>query len=117
MKKNVSKFNESTMRQILGAYLEQYGALTIAEAKEEFNAIFEDKFSSYDKEILPSSATTPRFEKILGNIVSHQVEPVKRYKEGFICDKTCRPAVFANSNMTLTAFARKRHPHRLKRED
>ena len=105
--------NEAKVRELIGAAVSEVGSLTIAETKRVIGGI---KLSAYDKAILPSSETTPRFEKIIGNIVSHQVEPIQEYDEGFICDKTCRPAVFAKANMTLTEFARYRSPHRMKRD-
>ena len=52
-----------------------------------------------DQEILPSSKTVERWNKIVGNIVSHQKEVVGEY-DGFYVLKNTYPATFVSKSTT-----------------
>lgn len=103
-------FNEKAMKDVVGRLLQSYGSLTIGELKAV--AYGDVQLAQNDVSTLPSSDTTMRFEKILGNIVSHQEKDVEFYPEGFMVDKSKRPAVFVASYgkrpYSLGQFARKR---------
>ena len=105
------RFTEKEVRSKLAEHCANYGAMTIGEAKAIFRS--EEKMTYTDMETIPSSATTCRYEKTIGNIVSHQVEPIQYYEEGFICDKTIRPAVFeyavGPNQLSLGTYARLRN--------
>lgn len=82
---------EAQIRRAIKPLLTVYGELNTSEVKKLLNTVLE--FSEEDK--IPS---TTRNEVLIiqriGNIVAHQAETIKIYDEGFVLDKSSRPAKF-----------------------
>ena len=82
---------EAEIRRAIKPLLTVYGELNTTEVKQLLNIVLE--FSAED--IIPS---TTRNEVLIiqriGNIVAHQAEILKIYDEGFVVDKSIRPAKF-----------------------
>lgn len=83
--------SEAEIRRAIKPLLDKYGQLNTSEIKQKLNEVLvfdeEDKvMSKTRKEIL--------IIQRIGNIVAHQSEKIKKYEEGFIVDKTHKPALF-----------------------
>lgn len=82
---------EAEIRRAIKPLLTVYGELNTSEVKKLLHTVLE--FSDEDQ--IPS---TTRNEILIiqriGNIVAHQAEVVKTYDEGFVVDKSTRPAKF-----------------------
>lgn len=83
---------EKDIKKVIPELLDSEGrSLTTTEVKQKLDTVAE-----YSKEDLSPSPTRPGEVKVtqrIGNIVSHQKEPVKEY-EGFTVDKREKPAKF-----------------------
>lgn len=82
---------EGQIRAAIRPLIEMYGELTTSEIKQQIEEVLilddDDKIKSETRnEIL--------ILQRIGNIVAHQSEEVKIYDEGFIVDKSFRPAKF-----------------------
>ncbi len=86
---------EAQIRRAIKPLLTVYGELDTSEVKKLLHTVLE--FDDEDK--IPS---TTRNEMLIiqriGNIVAHQTDSVKVYQEGFVLDKTHRPAKFTLLN-------------------
>lgn len=82
---------EADIRRAIVPLLDQYGALTTTEVKQRLSEVLE-----FDDEDRIPSRTRNEILIIqrIGNIVAHQASPVQTYDEGFVVDKTVRPARF-----------------------
>ncbi len=83
---------EAQIRKAIKPLLAVYGELNTTEVKTLLNTVL-----LFDSDDITPSPTRPGEVLILqriGNIVAHQVERVKIYDEGFVLDKTTRPAKF-----------------------
>ena len=83
--------SEKQIRVAIRPLIEMYGELTTSEIKQKIEEVLilddeDKKMSTTRKEIL--------IIQRIGNIVAHQGEKVKIYDEGFIVDKSYRPAKF-----------------------
>ena len=83
---------EAQIRRAIKPLLTVYGELNTSEVKNLLHTVLE--FSEEDN--IPS---TTRNEVLIiqriGNIVAHQQETRKIYDEGFVLDKSSRPAKFS----------------------
>ena len=83
--------SEAEIRRAIKPLLTVYGELNTSEVKQLLGTVLE--FSNED-----NIASTTRNEVLIiqriGNIVAHQTEEVKIYDEGFVVDKSIRPAKF-----------------------
>ncbi len=91
---------EKQIRRAVKILLEQYGALNTTEVKEHLNEVLQ-----FDQDDLKPSTTRPgeyMIQQRIGNVVSHQDYENELYPEGFIIDKTSKPAIwysaFGNTN-------------------
>lgn len=83
---------EAEIRRAIRPLLTAYGELNTTEVKDLLHMVLE--FDGEDQEHSPTRNEMKIMQRI-GNIASHQAEPVKIYKEeGFILDKTRSPAKF-----------------------
>ena len=86
---------EAQIRRAIKPLLTVYGELNTSEVKKLLHTVLE--FSEEDN--IPS---TTRNEVLIiqriGNIVAHQQETIKIYDEGFVLDKSSRPAKFSLLN-------------------
>lgn len=82
---------ESDIRKAIKPLLDKYGQLTISEVKTHLCEVLE--FDEDDKKLSSTRREMLILQRI-GNIVAHQNTSIKEYKEGFIVDKTIKPAVF-----------------------
>jgi len=91
---------EAEIRRAIKPLLTVYGELNTSEVKKLLHTVLE--FS--DEDNIPS---TTRNEVLIiqriGNIVAHQAEQIKTYDEGFVLDKSSRPAKFSLLNPILQA--------------
>lgn len=94
---------ESEIKRAIKPLLSIYGELNTSEVKELLHTVLE--FSEEDK--MPSGSRNEiKIMQIIGNIVSHQTETIKIYEEGFVVDKTSKPAKFSLLNpISKTAIA------------
>ena len=85
--------NEKDIKKTIPEMLDSLGpTLNTTEVKKNIG-----KFLPHDEEDRIPSPTRPgevKADQRSGNIVSHQKELVKEYKEGFIVDKREKPAKF-----------------------
>lgn len=83
---------EAEIRRAIQPLLTAYGELNTTEVKDLLHLVLE--FDEEDREY-SSTRNEMKIMQRIGNIASHQAEPVKTYEEdGFILDKTCSPAKF-----------------------
>jgi len=86
---------EAQIRRAIKPLLTVYGELNTSEVKKLLHTVIE--FSEEDN--IPS---TTRNEVLIiqriGNIVAHQTETIKTYDEGFLLNKSLRPAKFSLLN-------------------
>ena len=84
---------EGQIRLAIRPLLELYGKLDTTQIKSLLEEVLD-----FDEEDMVMSETRTSEMKIIqriGNIISHQTENVKIYPEGFIIDKSSRPAVWS----------------------
>lgn len=83
--------SEGEIRRAIKPMVEMFGELTTSEVKTLIS-----EFLEFDKDDLIQSPTRNEIKIIqrVGNIVAHQNETKKIYKEGFIVDKSEIPAKF-----------------------
>lgn len=100
---------ERQIRRAVKILLEHYGALDTSEVKEHLNEVLK-----FDEEDLISSTTRPgesMIQQRIGNVVSHQTNEIELYSEGFLIDKTSRPAMWysdsGNTNEERISFENK----------
>jgi len=86
---------EAQIRRAIKPLLTVYGELNTSEVKKLLHTVLE--FSEED-----NKPSTTRNEVLIiqriGNIVAHQTETIKTYDEGFILNKSSRPAKFSLLN-------------------
>lgn len=83
---------EYEIRRIAKQLLDKYGQLNTSELE---NLIFD--IGIPDKDDLRKSKTRngePMLRQIIRNVVVHQTEKIQQYPEGFIIDKTKKPAIW-----------------------
>ena len=86
---------EAQIRRAIKPLLTVYGELNTTEVKNLLHTVL-----SFDAEDNTPSVTRNEVLIIqrVGNIVAHQTETVKTYDEGFVLDKSSRPAKFSLIN-------------------
>lgn len=86
---------EAQIRRAIKPLLTVYGELNTTEVKKLLHTVL-----SFDAE--DNTPSTTRNEVLIiqriGNIVAHQAETIKIYDEGFVLDKSSRPAKFSLIN-------------------
>lgn len=82
---------EAEIRRAIRPLLDKYGQLNTSEVKQRLAEVL--VFDDEDKVMSKTRKETLIIQRI-GNIVAHQSEEIKKYEEGFIVDKTRRPALF-----------------------
>lgn len=82
---------ESEIRSAIKPLVEFYGEMTTSEIKKHLEEVLD-----YDADDKKQSETRNELliTQRIGNIVAHQSETVKVYSEGFIVDKSYKPAHF-----------------------
>lgn len=86
---------EAQIRRAIKPLLTVYGELNTSEVKKLLHTVLE--FSEEDN--IPSrTRNEPLIIQRIGNIVAHQTETIKFYDEGFVVNKTSRPAKFSLLN-------------------
>lgn len=82
---------ESEIRKAIRPLLDKYGELNTTEVKQHLSEVL-----VYDEDDMEQSPTRNEvmITQRIGNIVAHQQEPVKEYSEGFVVDKSVKPARF-----------------------
>lgn len=86
---------EGEIRGAVRLLLERYGRLTTTEVKEKLEEVL--AFDDEDR-IVSTVRNEYMILQRIGNIVSHQVEDIKTYDEGFTVDKRGEIAIFYLSN-------------------
>lgn len=77
--------NEDSIRRAVKLLLEQYGQLSTSEVKQHL----EEVITFDDEDLEPSSSRNEtKIMQRIGNIVSHQVDPIKDYLGSYRVDKT-----------------------------
>lgn len=82
---------EGQIRVAIRPLIEMYGELTTSEIKQKIEEVL--VLDEEDKKLSETRNEILIIQRI-GNIVAHQSEEVKFYDEGFIVDKSFRPAKF-----------------------
>lgn len=82
---------EAEIRRAIKPLLDKYGQLNTSEVKKKLNEVL--VFDDDDKKMSQTRNEMLIIQRI-GNIVAHQSGKVKEYEEGFILDKTQKPALF-----------------------
>lgn len=82
---------EAEIRRAIKPLLDKYGELSTTEVKQKLDEVL--VFDDDDKEMSTTRNEILIIQRI-GNIVAHQTDPLKVYSEGFIVDKSTRPAKF-----------------------
>ncbi|CAK1250024.1 DUF3883 domain-containing protein [Fructobacillus fructosus] len=77
--------NEDSIRRAVKLLLEQYGQLKTSEVKKHLDEVI--AFDNEDLEPSPTRNETKIMQRI-GNIISHQIAPVKDYLSSYRVDKT-----------------------------
>lgn len=86
---------EAQIRRAIKPLLTVYGELNTSEVKSLLHTVLE--FSEEDN--IPSKTRNEiLIIQRIGNIVAHQDEKIKVYEEGFVVNKTTRPATFSLLN-------------------
>lgn len=92
---------ETEIRRAIKPLLTVYGELNTSEVKKLLHTVLE--FSEEDN--IPSATRNEvLIIQRIGNIVAHQTETIKTYDEGFVLDKSSRPAKFYLLNPILNAI-------------
>ena len=97
--KEKNYLSEGDVRTVIGEIVKGAASYTTKTIK--------DKFAELDAVTKPGDWNvvggdeTYRIFKVIGNIVSHQAEPVKRYAEGFTVVKATRPALFVSNELAI----------------
>lgn len=83
--------SEAEIRRAIRPLLDKYGELNTSDVKHHLEEvlIYDD-----DDKILSTKRNEMMIIQRIGNIVAHQQENIKEYSEGFIVDKTNKPAKF-----------------------
>lgn len=82
---------ENEIRKAIRPLVDKYGSLNTTEVKDKLKEVL--VFDEDDK-IKSKTRNEILIIQRIGNIVAHQKEQVKIYSEGFMVDKTTKPAVF-----------------------
>jgi hypothetical protein len=91
----MASHTEAQIRRAIKPLLTVYGELNTSEVKKLLHTVLE--FSEEDN--IPSTTRNePLIIQRIGNIVAHQTETIKTYDEGFVVDKSSRPAKFSLLN-------------------
>jgi hypothetical protein len=91
---------EAEIRRAIKPLLTVYGELDTSEVKTLLHTVLE--FSEEDK--IPSKTRNEiLITQRIGNIVAHQAETIKTYDEGFVLNKSSRPAKFSLLNFISNA--------------
>lgn len=82
---------EAQIRVAIKPLIELYGKMTTSEVKQHLEEVLD-----YDADDMIQSKTRnePLVIQRIGNIVAHQQDSIKIYPEGFIVDKSRKPALF-----------------------
>lgn len=91
---------EAEIRRAIKPLLDKYGQLTTSEVKQKLDEVL--VFDDEDK-VMSQTRNEILIIQRIGNIVAHQTEQIRKYEEGFIVDKSHRPAMFT----ALTGIANK----------
>lgn len=83
--------SEAEIRRAIRPLLDKYGELNTSEVKHHLEEVL---VYDEDDKILSVTRNEIMITQRIGNIVAHQQERIKEYSEGFIVDKSCRPAKF-----------------------
>lgn len=83
---------EGQIRQVIKPLVEQYGEINMSDVKRIISEYL--NFDDEDRELSDTRNGEMKIIQRIGNISSHQKEPIKFYPEGFALDKTQQPAVF-----------------------
>lgn len=83
--------SEGDIRRAIRPLLDLYGELSTTEIKKNIEEVL--TFDSEDLEMSSTRNETKIIQRI-GNIVAHQNQDKKIYPEGFMVDKTLKPAMF-----------------------
>lgn len=83
--------SEAEIRRAIRPLLDKYGELNTSQVK---SCLEEVLVYDEDDKILSETRNEIRIIQRIGNIVAHQQEMVREYTEGFIVDKSHRPAKF-----------------------
>lgn len=86
---------EAQIRRAIKPLLTIYGELDTSEVKKLLHTVLE--FSEEDNKPSRTRNEVLIIQRI-GNIVAHQLETIKIYDEGFVLDKSTRPAKFSLIN-------------------
>ncbi len=85
--------SETEIKKAIRTLLDKYGQLNISEIKQKLEEVI-----IYDEDDIKQSKTRNEIKIIqrIGNVTCHQDkdEKIKIYEEGFILDKTSKPAIF-----------------------
>lgn len=92
--------SEAEIRRAIKPLLDKYGQLNTSEVKQRLNEVlvFDD-----DDKVMSTTRNEMLIIQRIGNIVAHQSDAIGKYEEGFIVDKTHRPALFT----AVTGVAKK----------
>lgn len=86
---------EAEIRRAIKPLLTVYGELNTSEVKQLLHTVLE--FSEEDN-LLSETRNEPLIIQRIGNIVAHQTEEIRSYDEGFVVNKSSRPAIFSLLN-------------------
>ncbi len=86
---------EAQIRRAIKPLLTVYGELNTTEVKSLLDTVL--TFDADDNKPSPTRNEVLIIQRI-GNIVAHQTETIKTYDEGFVLDKSSRPAKFSLIN-------------------
>lgn len=82
---------EEQIRRAIKPLLSIYGELDTSEVKKLLHTVL--KFDK-DDELKSNSRNETKIIQKIGNIVSHQEKQIEKYQEGFLVDKSKKPAHF-----------------------
>lgn len=91
---------EAEIRRAIKPLLDKYGQLNTSQIKQKLEEVL--TFDEEDKEMSKTRNEMLIIQRI-GNIIAHQKDDVKYYEEGFIADKSYKPAIFT----AVTGIAKK----------
>ncbi len=92
---------EAEIRRAIKPLLDKYGQLNTSEVKQKLDEVL--IFDEEDK-IMSKTRNEMLIIQRIGNIVAHQTDIIKYYEEGFIVDKSHRPALF----IAITGITKKK---------
>lgn len=83
--------SEAEIRRAIRPLLDKYGELNTTEVKQKLKEVL---IYDADDEMPSTTRNEIMIIQRIGNIVAHQQEVIKEYTEGFVVDKSYRPAKF-----------------------